>query len=95
MSENVEVPASAPDDDNKFFFRAIADENGLTELTFRKQPQPLFATLFFTLDYINQTFDTPFPTLGAFLRDMAEKADLFEEMSNANSDTPTKEVPPN
>ena len=79
-----EVPSAQPEqDDTKFFFSLTADDTGITELKFRKQSIPLFATLFFALDYINQSFDQPFPTLGTFLRDMADKADQMEAAYNA------------
>jgi len=75
--------AQPEQDDTKFFFSLTADDAGVTELKFRKQSGPLFATLFFALDYINQSFDQPFPTLGTFLRDMADKADQVEAAYNA------------
>ena len=79
-----EVPSAQPEqEDTKFFFSLLADDAGVTELKFRKQSSPLFATLFFALDYINQSFDQPFPTLGTFLRDMADKADQMEAAYNA------------
>ena len=81
---NQEVAAAGvPPDDGKFFFSLQADDAGVTELKFRKQSGPLFSTLFFALDYINQSFDQPFPTLGTFLRDMADKADQMEAAYNA------------
>ena len=81
---NQEVAAAGvPPDDGKFFFSLQADDAGVTELKFRKQSGPLFSTLFFALDYINQSFDQPFPTLGTFLRDMADKADQVEAAYNA------------
>ena len=73
-----------PLDDGKFFFTLIADDAGVQELKFRKNAGPLFSTLFFALDYINGTFDQPFPSLGAFLRDMADKADQMEAAYHAN-----------
>ena len=76
--------AEVPADDGKFFFTLIADDAGVQELKFRKNAGPLFSTLFFTLDYINGTFDQPFPSLGAFLRDMADKADQMEAAYHAN-----------
>jgi hypothetical protein len=66
-------------DDGKFFFSLQADDTGVTELKFRKNVERLFGTLFFALEYINQSFDEPFPTVGAFLRNLAEIADKVEE----------------
>lgn len=76
--------AEVPADDGKFFFVLKADENAVTELRFRKNANSLFSTLFFALDYINQSFDQPFPTLGTFLRHLAEIADKIEAQHHAN-----------
>jgi len=69
-----EVPAEVP----PFFFNLSADENGVTELKFRKDASKLFATLLFSLDYVNQSFEEPFPTVGDFVRHLAEVADKVE-----------------
>lgn len=82
--------ADVPADDGKFFFSLQADDVGVQELKFRKQSGPLFSTLFFALDYINQSFDQPFPTLGTFLRDMADKADQVEAAYNARQQAANK-----
>ena len=86
MSGTINQEVAAADvqpDDGKFFFSLQADDAGVTELKFRKQDVLLFATLFFALDYINQSFDQPFPTLGTFLRHMADKADQVEAAYHA------------
>ena len=62
-----------------FFFKLVADENGVTDLKFRKDAAKLFATLLFSLDYVNQSFEEPFPTVGDFVRHLAEVADKVEE----------------
>lgn len=82
-------------DDTKFFFSLTADDAGVTELKFRKQSGPLFSTLLFALDYINQSFDTPFPTVGTFIRHLAEVADKIEaqhklQQEAANDGQPTE-----
>ena len=61
-----------------FFFNLSADENGVTELKFRKDSAKLFSTLLFSLDYVNQSFEEPFPTVGDFVRHLAEIADKVE-----------------
>lgn len=76
--------AEVPVDDGKFFFILKADENAVTELRFRKNANLLFSTLFFALDYINQSFDQPFINLGTFLRHLAEIADKIEAQHHAN-----------
>lgn len=77
-----------------FFFKLSADETGITELTFKKDAINLFATIFGAFDFINQSFDTPFPTLGDFFRSLAESADKIEEAQHAKSQgTPAEEVP--
>lgn len=76
--------AEVPVDDGRFFFSLTANDAGVQELKFRKNAGQLFSTLFFALDYINGTFDQPFPSLGAFLRDMADKADQMEAAYHAN-----------
>lgn len=75
--------AEVPADDGKFFFILKADENAVTELRFRKNANSLFSTLFFALDYINQSFDQPFINLGTFLRHLAEIADKLEAQHHA------------
>lgn len=65
--------------ENKFFFSLQADENGITELRFKKDGPQVFGVLFATLEYINSTFDTPYPTVGEFLRMMADSADKIDE----------------
>lgn len=65
--------------ENKFFFALQADENGITELRFKKDGPQVFGVLFATLEYINSTFDTPYPTVGEFLRMMADSADKIDE----------------
>lgn len=74
-AEVIELPSpeSAP-----FFFNLSADENGVTELAFRKDASKLFATLLFSLDYVNQSFEEPFQTVGDFVRHLAEVADKVE-----------------
>lgn len=64
-----------------FSFSLKADETGVTELTFVKNAPPLFSTIFFALDYINSTFDTPYPSLGDFLRQLAESADQIDALA--------------
>ena len=64
-----------------FSFSLKADENGVTELTFVKNAPSLFSTIFFTLDYINSTFDTPYPSLGDFLRRLADSADQIDVLA--------------
>lgn len=87
MSDTIDYEVAAAEvqaDDGKFFFVLKADENAVTELRFRKNANALFSTLFFALDYINQSFDQPFPTLGTFLRHLAEIADKIEAQHHAN-----------
>lgn len=75
----------------EFFFSLQADANGITELKFAKQIQPLFGVLLTTLDYINQSFDQPYPQLGDFLRSLADTADQVEAAHAAAKST--EEVP--
>lgn len=72
-----DLPENAAD--TKFFFSLQADESGVTELKFRKDANKLFGTLLFAHDYINQSFDQPFPSVGDFLRNLAEIADTVEK----------------
>jgi len=73
--------ADLPENGDKFFFSLQADETGVTELKFRKDVGKLFSTLFFALDYINSSFDEPFPNLGDLLRNLAEIADKVREQA--------------
>lgn len=78
-----EVPAEA-EAPIPFNFSLQADASGITELRFVKQIEPLFGTILTMADYINSTFDQPFPTLGAFLRSLADTADQIESVHAAN-----------
>lgn len=75
-------------DDGKFFMTLQANDEGVTELKFRKNAEKLFGTLLFTLEYINLSFDEPFPTVGDFLRHLATIADAVEARAKeaANDD---------
>ena len=77
----------------EFFFRLQADAEGITELTFAQQVEPLFGTLLTALDYINQTFDQPYSTLGEFLRSLAGTADQIEASHAAQQQQSSEEVP--
>ena len=65
-----------------FFFSLQADESGVTELKFRKDAEKLFGVVLFGLEYINQTFDVPFPCVGDFCRRLGEIADQIEAAHN-------------
>jgi hypothetical protein len=67
-----------PNKDNEFFFTLMADDRGITELKFRKNAAPLFSTLLVALEHINRSFDKPYPTVGDFLRNLADLADTLE-----------------
>lgn len=91
---SVANPTEQPAAVEPFFFSLTADENGVTELKFRKEASKLFGTLLFTLDYINQSFEQPFPTVGDFLRHLGDIADkveakVKEDAANADSQPAT------
>jgi hypothetical protein len=65
-----------------FFFSLQADDNGVTELKFRKDADKLFGVVLFGLEYINQTFDAPFPCVGDFCRYLGGVADQIEAAHN-------------
>ena len=65
-----------------FFFSLQADESGVTELKFRKDAEKLFGVVLFGLEYINQTFDVPFPSVGDFCRHLGGVADQIEAAHN-------------
>jgi len=67
-----------------FFFKVEADTNGITELTFKKDAVGVFSTLFAIADFVNNSFDTPFPSVGDFLRDLAGTADKIEATLKAH-----------
>ena len=78
-----EIPdegAEGKQDDGRFFFRLIANDLGVDELSFRKNGELIFATLLFALDYINQTFDVPYPTTADFIQQLKESAEKFEAL---------------
>lgn len=70
--------AVADAEDSKFFFSLQADDNGVTELKFRKEADRVFGTILFTLDYINQSFDVPYPTVSEFISQLSELAKYME-----------------
>lgn len=78
-------------DDGKFFFSLQADENGVTELKFRKQADRVFGTMLFTLDYINQSFDVPYATVSEFIDTLSAMAKHIEERHAANKEAANDE----
>ena len=76
-SAQADVPVQGAD---AFFFVLSANDAGITDLRFRKNGPLVMQTLMMALEYINSTFETPYPTLGVLLRDMADKADHMEEL---------------
>ena len=80
MSEKIEPQAPVEGDDGAFFFRLIASDLGVDELSFRKNGEMVFATLLFALDYINKTFDVPYPTTSDFIQQLKESAEKMEEL---------------
>ena len=76
-----------------FEFSLQANAEGITELKFVQQVEPLFGTLLTALDFINGSFDQPYLNLGLFLRSLADTADQIEAAHAAASTT--KEVPTN
>lgn len=85
----------------EFFFSLQAGPEGITELKFAKQVEPLFSVLLTTLDYINQTFDQPYLSVGTFLRSLADTADQVEaayaakQGASNDSANSAEEVPAN
>lgn len=71
-------------DNGKFYFKLVADDKGVQELGFRKDAPQIFATLLFVLEYINNGFDTPYPTTGDFIRELAATADRYKEIEDAH-----------
>ena len=85
-----EAPVAGP---VEFSFSLQANAEGITELKFVQQVEPLFGTLLTALDYINQSFDQPYLNLGMFLRSLADTADQIEAAHAAAKQT--EEVPAN
>lgn len=75
-----------------FEFSLQANAEGITELKFVQQVEPLFGTLLTALDFINQSFDQPYLNLGLFLRSLADTADQIEA-AHAAQQQPAEEVP--
>jgi len=55
-----------------FFFRAIADDKGFTEIAFRKDAKTLFAALVALLTFVNSTFDKPREKTSDFINELYE-----------------------
>jgi hypothetical protein len=72
-----------PDLQKPFFFRLVAGATGVDELSFQKNGELIFATLLFTCEYINSTFDVPFPTTGDFIQALKEASDKVDELTKA------------
>lgn len=87
QDQNINQAVPDQSAENKFFFNLQADENGITELRFKKDGPQVFGVLFATLEYINSTFDIPYPTVGEFLRMMADSADKIDEELHAREQT--------
>lgn len=95
VAERASADQAAPAQpvENKFFFSLQADEDGITELRFKKDGPQVFGVLFATLDYINSSFDTPYPTVGEFLRMMADGADKIDEELRTREQTNQQSTP--
>ena len=83
MSAGVSHEAAVADlpenaEGNPFFFSLQSDDSGVTELKFRKDVSKLFSTLLFAMEYINGSFDEPFPTTSAFIHELGNIADKVE-----------------
>ena len=71
-----------------FFFKLEAGENGLTELTFRKDADKVMGTLLATGLAIVESFDPDNrPPLGEFFRLLGDMADEFERIQNERTQT--------
>lgn len=72
-----QAAADVPAEPEGFFFNLRADETGITEFRFRKEER-VINVLMFAAEYINQSFDTPFPCVGDFFRHLGGAADQIE-----------------
>lgn len=82
VDPNQAAADAAADVPEGFFFSLKADDTGVSELKFRKDGEKLHRVVLFTLEYINQTFDTPFPSVGDFCRHLGSVADQIEAIYN-------------
>ena len=82
VDQNQAAADAAADVPEGFFFSLKADDTGVLELKFRKDGEKLHRVVLFTLEYINQTFDTPFPSVGDFCRHLGSVADQIEAIYN-------------
>ena len=82
VDQNQAAADAAADVPEGFFFSLKADDTGVSELKFRKDGEKLHRVVLFTLAYINETFDTPFPSVGDFCRHLGSVADQIETSYN-------------
>ena len=77
-NDAAEAPVELP-----FKFNLQADDNGISELVFKKDANKIFSVMLFVLGYINESFDVPYPTTGDFIRFLATVADQVKEENDA------------
>ena len=85
MEAQNETPVAQP-----FFFDLNVKEGGEASLSYQANAQMLFGVIIGACRTINDNFDNPLPSVGDFLRYMADAADEMDAQ-NAKQATDTKE----
>lgn len=80
MIESNEVEQVQEEQPQPYFFRMVADQEGVSELTFQKNQDMVITTLLFLLDFVNTSFDKPYPATSDLILKLAESAKMLEDM---------------
>lgn len=84
MEAQNETPVAQP-----FFFELNVKEGGAASLSYQANAQMLFGVIIGACRTINDNFDNPLPSVGDFLRYMADAADEMDaenEQRNASQE---------
>lgn len=89
MDAQNQTPQQAPVQP-PFFFELIVKEGGAASLQYQPNAPMIFGTIIAACRTINDNFDNPLPSVGDFLRYMADAADEMDA-ENAKQQTAPQE----
>ena len=87
MDAQNQTPQQAPVQPPFFFFKLNVVEGGQASLEYQANAQLIFGTIIATCRTINDNFDNPLPSVGDFLRYLADAADETDAENAKQSGT--------